>query len=98
MESTEIPSICCMLQRLGSDFGQDGSTRYCGAPLASTACPGTTCAYPIDAAAYAPARHKPTVRAARVLIIEVSSCSWPLPMTTSQREVSTLLKSCREGP
>src|SRR5918993_2970644 len=29
-----------MLQRFGSGFGQNGSTRNCGAPASSTACPG----------------------------------------------------------
>src|ERR1035438_4337638 len=71
MESIEIPTICCMLQRLGSGFGQNGSTRYCGAPPASRAWRGITCAYPTDAAADATTRHKPALAAARVLAIGV---------------------------
>src|SRR5436309_3219146 len=71
MESIEIPTICCMLQRLGSGLGQNGSTRYCGAPLASRAWRVITCAYPTDAAAYATARHKPAVAAVRILVIGV---------------------------
>src|ERR1700752_1490133 len=71
MESTEIPTICCMLQRLGSGLGQNGSTRYWGAPLASRAWRGITCAYPTDPAAYATTRHKPAVRPALVLLVGV---------------------------
>src|ERR1700731_4836628 len=97
MESTEIPTICCMLQRLGSGLGQNGSTRYWGAPLASRAWRGITCAYPTDAAAYATTRHKPVVTAARVLVIGVlplflAARRW----RTSQREISTLRKLCRD--
>src|SRR5579863_10065619 len=69
MESIEIPTICCMLQRLGSGLGQNGSTRYCGAPLASRAWRGITCAYTKDAAAHATTRHKPALAAARFLVI-----------------------------
>src|ERR1700757_4941891 len=85
-----------MLQRLGSGLGQNGSTRYCGAPLASRACPGITCAYPTDAAAYATNRNKATLAAARILVIRVSCCCWPSPMATSPREISTLRKLCRD--
>src|SRR5580704_1929019 len=96
MESTEIPTICCMLQRLGSGLGQDGSTRYCGAPLASRAWRGITCAYPTDPAACATKRNKPTLAAVRILVMGVSPCCWPSPMATSPREISTLRKLCRD--
>ena len=56
MESTLIPVTCCMLHRLGSGFGQNGSTRYCGAPFSSTACPAITCARPTIPAASASMR------------------------------------------
>ena len=42
--STPMPVTCCMPHLFGSDFGQNGSTRYCGAPFLSTTCPATTCA------------------------------------------------------
>ena len=40
MWSTRMPVTCCMLQRFGSGFGQNGSTLKIGAPFSSTACPG----------------------------------------------------------
>src|SRR4029079_19382694 len=33
-----MPVTCCILHRLGKGFGQNGSTLYIGAPLASRAC------------------------------------------------------------
>src|SRR4029079_11525447 len=33
-----MPVTCCILHRFGNGFGQNGSTLYIGAPLASRAC------------------------------------------------------------
>src|SRR5215813_12572804 len=55
--STQMPTTCCMLHWLGSGLGQNGSTRYCGAPFLSTTCFATTWAWPVSLVQSAASAH-----------------------------------------
>src|SRR5688500_16240870 len=78
-----MPTTCCMLHRFGSGLGQNGSTRYCGALVASTACPVTTCACPTEAAAYTAMPHRQArtadtlVLVTTILLLWSGGASWP---------------------
>src|SRR5688572_32090465 len=83
-----------MLHLFGSGLGQNGSTRYCGAPFLSTACFGTTCAWVMPFAANAAMAQKPTKAAqslglvmARYHAISPHKSQNPNPKPKSQTQI-----------